>query len=516
MIYKTQLKLPWWSSTLLSILSGILIVLSMPKYDLFFLAWIAFVPLLAVVASPEKKLKSVFLHGWITGIVTHMGGFVWLDSTIVRFGNIHPALAFAIFLFFGLVSGLSLGFVALMTRVLLNRKVPLALSLAISLVIVESFFPHLFPWFIAMSHWRFPIAFQTAELWGVAGISGILALINGVIFEKIAADAGWLVKTRTMRRISGIVAAGVCLLLIYGAVRMEMIEARSRSLPSIKVGIIQPNISIEEKKTPSFAMKNLWMIQSLSSNLEQRRAGLIIWPETSYPFRIPREQKTDFEGMRKISHHNTVPILVGAVSYGSGRYYNSAFLVTPDEKLIGPSDKNNLVLFGEYNPLYDVIPESIKIKYPKVTKRGMTPGDEPVILEYGKLRLGVLNCLEDILSNYTTQVTRAGANILVNITNDAWFGDTAEPYQHLALAVFRTVENRRELVRSVNTGVSAVVDLSGKIRYMSETFRQEYVVVDVHLSDLKTPYQATGNLLRWLCVGLFIIILIAGKIRGRK
>jgi apolipoprotein N-acyltransferase len=514
MLQRNYPKMSWWLSSLLALMSGVLIMLSVPTWDLFFLGWMGLVPLAAVLAAPGRTLKGAFLYGWLAGIAAHMGGFYWLLGTMVRFGNLHPALAAAIFLIFGLASAAAYGLIALGTKLMMDRRLPLPLSLAVSLVTVEAFFPHLFPWLLAMSHWRLPLSFQTAEIWGAAGISGILAVSSGVIFEKIACDAGWLVRTRTMRTLARITAALVCFMVVYGALRMEMVGRQSRSLPGMKVGIVQPNISIEEKGDPSYGMRILWLLQSFSLNLEQRGAGLIVWPETSYPFKIPRGQKKDFDGGRKISTYTTVPIVTGAVSYGGGRFYNSAFLVAPDQTLVGPSDKNNLVLFGEYNPLYDILPESLRIRYPGIARRGLTAGKKPVLLEHREMRLGVLNCLEDILPGYTAKVVRAGANLLVNITNDAWFGDTPEPWQHLALAVFRTVENRRELVRSVNTGVSAAVDLTGKIKYMSGTFQQEYVTVDVKLSTLKTPFQAAGDWLRWLCGGIIIMVFILGILRG--
>jgi len=513
MIFKTHHGFSWWASALLAVISGALIVLSVPTFDVFFLAWVGLVPLTAAVASPGRTLKSAFACGWITGIVVHMGGFYWLDSTMVRFGNLHPALAFGIFLIFGLVSGLSYAILALMLRMMITRSVPTPVALAVSLVVVEAFFPHLFQWLLAMSHWRIPLAIQTAEIWGAAGISAVLAMVNGAVFDKIAWDTGWTVKTRRALAWTRIVAVGVCLIMVYGAVRIEMVEAVSRNLPAVKVGIVQPAISIEEKKTPSFAMRNLWLLQSFSSNLEQRGAEIIVWPETSYPFRIPRTQTRDFDGLRKISYHTTVPIVAGAVSYGNGEFFNSTYLVTEDERLVGPSDKNNLVLFGEYNPLYSIVPESLRIKYPALARRGMSPGGAPGILRHGRLSLGVLNCLEDILASYTARVVRSGANLLVNVTNDAWFGDTAEPYQHLALAVFRAVETRRTLVRSVNTGISAVVDLTGNIVAMSEPYSQDTILLDVRLSNLATPFQATGNVLGWICGAMFLLIL---ALRRRK
>ncbi|MFH1437568.1 MAG: apolipoprotein N-acyltransferase [Pseudomonadota bacterium] len=506
------INIPRSLSLLLSILGGLLTGLSVLNFEtnLFFLGWVGWVPLLFVIASPGRKAGGAFFYGWVMGVVTHLMGFYWLCSTMVRFGKIPVPLAFAIFLLgFAFTSGLSYGIIAMLAKMMLRRKVPVAIALPVAVMIGEFFFPHLFPWTVAMSLWTVPVTFQTAEIWGICGISGILAAVNAAVFRKIAHDAGWLAGSRGTNLTVRIVGALVCFILLYGIVRMDMVDHKARSFPSVNVGIVQPNVSLERKYNPSYAMRTLWLLQSASLNLEQQGAQIVVWPESAYPFRIPRGQKTDSEGARRITTHTGIPIIVGAVSYGEGRAYNSTFIATPEGRLIGPSDKNNLVLFGEHNPLADMVPGPVKKRFPKATSRGLTPGDRPVILSHMDLRVGVLNCLEDILSNYTAGVVRTGANILVNITNDAWFGDSAEPYQHLSLAVFRTVETRREMVRSVNTGVSAAVDLNGRLKYISGTYRQEFVVERMVLSDMKTPYQATGNLLRWLCVAFFVMVLVS-------
>jgi len=509
-------NLTWWKSSLLCLLSAGLLIFSVPKWNLFFLAWIWACPISLVIVSPKTKLRGAFLYGWLTGLAIHAGGFYWLQETVERFGNLTPLISWGIFFFFVIASGLSYGIFSILVKILLKTPLPFPLSMGFSIVLIESFFPHLFPWNIGMSHWAFPLSIQSAEIWGCSGISAIIMIFNGIIFEKIAGDAGWLERTKKMEITAKVAAMTFILLLLGGALRMENLGSNEKSMPSLKVGIVQPNISIEKKKDPSWGLRNLWLLQSLSSNLQQRGVRLIVWPETSYPFIISRDSKTDFENSRKRLGHLEVAVLFGALSHGEGKIYNSAFITTPDGKLIGPSDKNNLVLFGEYNPLHDLLPESIKIRYPEIARRGLSPGSNPVPLEYEGIKIGVLNCFEDILSNYTTKVVKAGGDFLVNITNDAWFGDTAEPWQHFALSVFRTIENRRYLVRSVNTGVSGVINLLGKTIYRSNTFEQEFEIIGIRLSKAKTLFTIIGDWLKWFSLFIVFITILINLIQRKN
>jgi len=367
-----------------------------------------------------------------------------------------------------------------------------------------------------MGHHRVPLALQTADLWGVEGVSGLLALAGGVIFEKIAANAGWLPDTRARRRTRVATAALLCLALLYGAVRIGTVDRAAAAAPKLRVGIVQPNVSMDEKRDPSTAMRQLWLMQSLSANLEGRGAEMIVWPESSYPFRVPREATVDFAGSRRIMAHTRVPLIVGALSHGDGKVYNSAYLVTPGGKLIGPSDKIELVLLSEHNPFARIVPAWLARRFPAAASPGITPGAGVRLLSYGRLRAGVLNCYEDTLPGVTRRVARAGANLLVNVTNDAWFGDTAEPWQHLALAVLRSVENRRFLVRSVNTGVSASVDPAGRIAYESGTFVQDLPVVEARLMEGTTLFTAAGNWIGWLSLFVYLAVIVAAVVRKRR
>jgi apolipoprotein N-acyltransferase len=202
-----------------------------------------------------------------------------------------------------------------------------------------------------------------------------------------------------------------------------------------------------------------------------------------------------------------VPVLFGVVTHdGRGGRWNSAYVATPDGRLAGPSDKRSLVLGSERIPLKGAIPDAVKRKFPALGG-GFEPGERPGVLEWGPARAGVLNCFEDTIPVRSREAVVAGANILVNVTNDAWFGDTSEPREHLALAVLRSVENRRDLVRSVNTGVSALVEATGRVRVETETFTRAGIVADARLLEGRTFYSAAGDWIGWAAIAALAAML---------
>jgi len=209
-------------------------------------------------------------------------------------------------------------------------------------------------------------------------------------------------------------------------------------------------------------------------------------------------------------------LVFGSITRGSDppRRYNSAFLLDAEGRLHGPADKNVLLVFGEYIPLRDRL-TFLDRWFPRAGS--LAPGTTPGILPLGNLRLGILNCYEDILPAYVGRMMRAGEpHVLVNVTNDAWFGRSAEPYQHLALAVFRSIEQRREMVRAVNTGVSAHVTATGEIRMQTPIFREAAPVVKVVPYAGRTLYGLLGDVPGWLAVAGLVVWAAVLRLRRRR
>jgi apolipoprotein N-acyltransferase len=298
-------------------------------------------------------------------------------------------------------------------------------------------------------------------------------------------------------------------------VRLVSVAAMREQAASVRMGVVQPNVSMDDKKDSTLRGDHLARMQRMSALLEKDGAEIVIWPESAYPYTLDRTVREDRAGDRKIVRGFSVPLVFGAVSRDRAGLYNSAFLVTPGGEISEPVDKNHLVLFSENPPFRDLWPESMTRKY-RFLQAGFQPGSSPGVLTSGDARMGVLICLEDIKPDFGREVVAAGANVLVNMTNDAWFGDTAEPEQHLALAVFRSVETRRDLVRSVNTGISAFIHATGEVEVRTGTFEQSRFVADVRLLETTTVFARAGNWVGWVCMGALVMMGVWTTIRRRR
>jgi apolipoprotein N-acyltransferase len=207
-------------------------------------------------------------------------------------------------------------------------------------------------------------------------------------------------------------------------------------------------------------------------------------------------------------------LLVGSpdverASVGEGdRYYNSAFLVSPDRELLGKYDKIHMVPFGEYVPLKSILFFVHKLAY---GIGDFEPGRTHTVFHLPRGRFGVTICYEVIFPDQVRRYVKQGADFLVNITNDAWFGRSAAPGQHLAMAALRAAENRRYLIRAANTGISAIIDPTGRIVKASEIFVPAVVSGRIQLRRGETFYTRYGDLFAWLCVAFVISVFVAER-----
>jgi apolipoprotein N-acyltransferase len=227
------------------------------------------------------------------------------------------------------------------------------------------------------------------------------------------------------------------------------------------------------------------------------RPSLIIWPETALPFFLRREAELG-PRVQAFVRETRIPMLIGSPDVGEdGRLYNSAFFLGPDGVIRGRYDKRHLVPFGEYVPLQRVFFFLDKL----VTGIGdFGRGRSATVFQGDGYRFSVMICYEVIFPAEVREFTQAGAELLVNITNDAWFGESGAPYQHLAMAAIRAVENGSYLVRAANTGVSAVIAPTGAILAQTPLFVETGLAGTVYPRAGKTPYTRYGDVLAWGCM----------------
>jgi len=306
-----------------------------------------------------------------------------------------------------------------------------------------------------------------------------------------------------------VIITGITLLgfLIYGYLKMGMIDRQMIQHPPLKIGLVQGNIDQSIKWDNSFQIKTLKIYKKLSSRVAEEKPDLIIWPETATPFFF-QDAKEYQPLVLDIPKQTNAFLLFGTPTYkiqkGRVDHYNSAYLVSPSGDLIGKYDKIHLVPFGEYVPLQDLL---FFIGSLGEGIGDFKSGKEIFNFSLPQGKFGVLICFEIIFPDLCRRFVKEGANFLVTITNDAWFGRTSAPYQHFSLATFRAVENRVFIARAANTGITGFIDPNGRIVKKGGIFTEESINGTIYLSKNKTFYTLYGDVFAWLCSAFSIFLL---------
>ena len=371
----------------------------------------------------------------------------------------------------------------------------------------ELLFPVLFPWYYAATVHQVPVLTQLAEIGGPILVGLVLVAANLALAEPILARLG---KRPASRVVLGVGAGTVAVTLAYGALRIHAVDAAAQEAPSATVGVIQANMGLQEKRS-SFD-DGLTRHLDLSHQAEQQdHVDFVVWSETS-AMRAVHDDTYRQELRSGVARRIGAPAIFGAVIVkrvpDEREYvlYNTAVASSERGDIQTRYDKQYLLAFGEYLPFGDSLP----ILYKWSPNSGhFTPGTsfDPLMLEIAgqKHPVTTLICYEDVLPRFTNDAVRhANPELLVNMTNDAWFGDTAEPWEHLALSEMRAIEHRRYLVRGTNSGVSAVIDPVGRVVAHGGTFKQEVVTGVIHWMRAHTVYERLGDW-PWLLVSIGVV-----------
>ncbi len=518
----------------LSALAAVLMYLSAPTANLWPLMWIGIVPQI-YVALDSTTPRRAFLYGWLTGTIANTAAFFWMRGFLQHFGHMSALEAIPIMLLLTAYQGLEFAFLSWgIYRVRRRVALPMAIVAPLVMVVIELCTPQIFPFYLAITQAWVPPVIQIADLTGPLGVTFVLVAVNGALYDALmawrahraASTAGAPFDWRRGLRPLASVAALVASVLVYGAVRIHQVDTRRAAAPRAKIGLVQANVGILEKWDPREFAHLVDLHQSLSVDLQRAGADLVVWPESSYSYVLSREMRQDFPrgDRREIRRGLDKPLLFGAITRSPGEprtfkdrfAYNTAIMMDAAGRITGTYDKVFLMIFGEYIPFYESIPWFTKL-FPEAsnTNRGEDPAVLPFELAGRTFKLGPLICYEDILPAFARRVAALRPNLFVNITNDAWFGKTAEPYQHMALAVFRSVEHRLEMVRAVNTGVSAHIDAAGRVLQASATVDPladplsppATLLADAALLDGGGLYRFVGDLFGFLCLAVLLVLL---------
>lgn len=444
-------------NVLLAVLSGFLITAGFPKPEMFYVSWFALIPLLLAVHGKNGR-QALFL-GYVCGLVHFMTTLFWIRHAVYHYGGFPFFTALAILFLLCLMMAIYPAAFAFMARRWEGSPLLYVFGLPFVWVTLEWIRAHAitgFPWAnLGYTQTPLNLLIQAADITGVYGLSWLVVLASTVITGFLK---GYCRKTGI-----AVLAGCICVSLIYGTWRRNEIRSAQELAPRFTVSAIQGNIEQNEKWDPAFVHQTLKRYESLSVEAVRKNPGtdLLFWPESAMPFFYGLDEALTPE-VNKIVKEADKPLLFGSIGVtlvdGKARMLNRAYLLDADARLLGAYAKQHLVPFGEYVPLSNIL---FFVKHLVAGNVEFASGRESGPIYFKGLPMGVLVCYEVVFPDISRETVRRGAEILMNLTNDAWYGDTGGPYQHLQMSRWRAIEFRVPLVRAANTGVSAAFDATG-------------------------------------------------------
>lgn len=487
----------------LSFVSGLIYWLAFPGVDIWPLSFVALVPLF--VSLEGQRPKHGFWLGWTAGFGMTISGFYWLSYTLQVFSGFPLPLCW---LFQGILCAYQAGRIGmfgwLATRGALRgwgRGLTLCLAFAAS----EQAFPLLFKWFYGATVHQVPVLLQFAELGGPIAVSLVLVAANYALTELVLSR----LQKRAVHKPALLGFAVPVVAAIYGLIRIPMVDSAAAASEKVEVGLVQANMSLMGKRKNK--REGLDRHLRLTRQLTEAKPplDLVVWSETSVMSAV-QEDEADRQLRRQFTTTLGVPALFGSVlvrPVQDAREYvlfNSALLTDKAGSIVGRFDKQILLAFGEYLPFGETFP--VLYEWSPHTGR-FQAGTSFKPLKLGDHEIATVICYEDLLPSFVNRVMSEGEpELLANLTNDAWFGDSEEPWQHLALAKFRAVEHRKFFVRSTNSGVSAFMDPVGRVISNTKTFEEEAQRASLRWMKGKTLYTLWGDAPWWLVTVASVVL----------
>ena len=464
------------------------------------LGWSAIVLFIPALLIPTHRLKRFFL----AGCVTYIGGFYWLYSTIKDFGGFPTIAALAIYALF--VTGSAVQFLiwAFSFQFLPQWMSKAGIRTAVAWLIAHHFWIKIFPWDFGHTQLAFVPFAQVAQ---VAGVTGITFLMMWVCEAFVARRT-----TTLFGKTCGILALGSA--LMFGkTTEISFNDSNTPRGTPLQTYLVQGNVSLHHKHDVTYFTVNREQYLTLSAKALGHAGldSLVIWPESTITDFIPASTRDARNSKLLPFLNNGAAFLVGALTYSSRtEYHNSSVLIRPDGSVAEPYHKMILMPFGEYTPLSSVLPF---LKDINATAGQFTAGAEAAVLSFrlstgAEVKLSPLICYEDIVPSMARDAVNKGAELLINQTNDAWFGDTVAPYQHHIIAAFRTIENDRYLLRSTNTGLTAVVDPLGRTLASLLPYTEGILPVEIALRNTRTIFSRFPIPLLWLIGAAVAVIMV--------
>ena len=517
-------------SIIAAVASGFLLSAGFPVKDYSLLPWIGLVPLLLLLCN--KGPISGFLLAFIGGAVFFLNIFDWILEVPGYLYLHHGILAVYFGSYFGLF-GLAVSFISRQRGKIMALLVAPCLWVCLEYIRSNLSFLAL-PWgLLAHSQYTHPIAIQISAITGVYGVSFLIVMVNAAItalvlvFFRTTGITGTSLRegvparqAYTLIAISGSVFA---FSLVYGYATV----GRGVAGGTITVATIQPNIEQGKKWDPKYEKFIMQTLRDLTLEASEQKPALIVWPETATPRSIT-ENYGLFLQVQETATKAGAPILLGSSerrkyekkSPHESKYLNSAFFIHPQgaKTKVQKYDKIYLMPFGEYLPNKETIPWA-RLRVPNIG--GYVPGEEFTTFELGNLRFCTMICWESIFPGLVRPFLQRGADLIINITNEAWFGKSAASYQFLSMNVFRAVEHRVSMVRCANTGISCFIDPYGKVtgrvqKDGEDLFVRGFLTREVPIFRERTIYTSLGDAIIYVSAVISFLMLASCFVKVKQ
>ena len=500
----------WYTRALLAIASGVVLALSFPNYNFSLLAWIA-VGLLTL-ASYRATISVSPLYGLLNGLAFFPMSLPWMDVVMRQYGDVGPWTSAGILALVALVGGLLTAVFSLGVAIASRKSRLLACLLAPCLWVTMEFArAHLpiiaFPW--NLIGYAASGNLSLLQLTTVTGIYGLSFVVAGY-----GALVAYAILSRKHRAWKSLMVVTAALILIAFGGRYFI----PRAAPHYVAHLVQTNFEQQYSYPPDWMQRHasdLDELQQLTVHAAKAEPGLIVWPEVPAPFTF---QDPNFaERAMRIARDSGSDFLVGIVDWkrdANHQWYatNSATLLDPSGQRVFTYDKIHLVPFGEYVPLRRWLSFAGKL----VADIGdFTPGHEYSVGPLPGGKFGVYICYEGVFPGMVRRFTADGAQLLINVSNDGWFGRSAAPAQHAMMERVRAVENRRWLLRDTNNGYTIDVDPYGRIVAEMPTDIRGQLDAPYAFETEMTPYARFGNWFAWLCLLASVGLLAASMVNDQ-
>ena len=453
-----------------------------------------------------RKTNLPYLYLFLSGATFYLTAFYWIPQSLISFNIAYAKstdlfMTYTAFFGFSLLSSLQFGFVGFLAKALDRTKLGnLLLSFPLAWLVCEFLFPRLFPW--ALVHpfisWSWLSSF--ADIAGVYLPGAILLLLICCVFE---------VAQLKLKSVMGIVAIFI-VLSVYSISRERKIEFEIKSSNLVRVALVQANLSgVRDSATDPFGRRGLEVYRELTKRFEGKsQADFIIWPEAASWLPTLSDAENVFLPAWQPVESISVPLVFGNVSlHDNGadqkpRYtrQNSVISIDKDGNVVGRYFKRKLMPFGERIPFEGYFPWLSNLSRQTSEVLAGSLSQDPITVSGNNAKLAVSICYEDINADLNKQLVSKGANILLTVANNAWYGDSPAYRQHHLLSSWRAIESRRYQLKVNNTGLTAVVDPFGKTIQELQPFSEGVLEASVPLLKQKALYLWAGDYLNWLLV----------------